>query len=103
MPRPLTDITGQRFGKLVVLSQHTEKTKYNRTKWLCECDCGNTIAAISSNLVSGSTHNCGCLAKLGNTTHGQTSSPEYYTWANLKARCYNQNDPGVCNNRNQLQ
>jgi hypothetical protein len=33
------DITGQRFGKLVVLKRAPNKNK--AVMWLCQCDCGN--------------------------------------------------------------
>lgn len=48
------DITGKRFGRLVVL----EKAK---GKWLCLCDCGNRKLIASGALRSGSTRSCGCL------------------------------------------
>lgn len=40
---PFIDLSGQRFGKLVVLGIDEEK-KYNSSKkllWKCQCDCGN--------------------------------------------------------------
>ena len=37
----IKDLTGQRFGKLVVLSR-AENDKTKHTRWLCQCDCGNT-------------------------------------------------------------
>lgn len=34
------DLTGQRFGKLVVLEEAGKDGKYSL--WKCHCDCGNT-------------------------------------------------------------
>lgn len=34
------DITGQRLCRLEVLKQ--AENAYGRTRWLCQCDCGNT-------------------------------------------------------------
>ena len=50
-----TDLTGQRFGKLIALSYNKQKAK-----WLCQCDCGNITFVSSSNLNSGGTQSCGC-------------------------------------------
>ena len=34
------DLTGQKFGKLTVIKK-VEKSKNNRIKWICKCECGN--------------------------------------------------------------
>ena len=33
------DLTGQKFGRLLVLER--AENKYGRTAWKCKCDCGN--------------------------------------------------------------
>lgn len=33
------DLTGQRFGRLVVLSP-SKTRKYGQAFWVCQCDCG---------------------------------------------------------------
>lgn len=48
------DLTNKRFGKLVAIRQVGE------SKWLCQCDCGNTKIIRAANLVNGSTASCGC-------------------------------------------
>lgn len=99
----LIDITGLRFGRLAVLSK-SERPRM----WECQCDCGNITMATGTNLRSGSTRSCGCLAaewaqQLGAnkefiakrsgkvTTHGHkrrnSISPEYRTWLGMKRRC----------------
>lgn len=56
------DLTGQRFGRLVVIKLSTPKgTKHH--KWLCKCDCGNECTVSRDNLISGITKSCGCLRK----------------------------------------
>lgn len=55
------DITGKRYGKLVV-EKYLRSEKKN-TIWLCKCDCGNKTEAKSSSLFSGSKKSCGCLVK----------------------------------------
>lgn len=56
------DLTGQRFGKLVVkeMIYGVVKSGRKRTYCVCECDCGNTIEAESSSLTTGRKISCGC-------------------------------------------
>ena len=56
------DLTGQRFGRLVVINLLTSKGA-KRPKWLCKCDCGNECVVLGHNLVEGFTKSCGCLHK----------------------------------------
>jgi len=58
------DITGERFGKLVVIGKSDKKTgKRNKPLWECKCDCGNTAYVTSSSLRRGMTKSCGCINK----------------------------------------
>lgn len=55
------DLTGKRFGRLVV--QHlSDKKRTKGTFWHCLCDCGNEVDVNASSLQNGSTKSCGCLA-----------------------------------------
>lgn len=40
LPKPIKDLIGQRFGRLVVI-ERVGKGKRGDSIWLCECDCGN--------------------------------------------------------------
>jgi hypothetical protein len=60
MGRKQTDITGQRFGKLIALSVSGQSVG-GTTMWLCVCDCGKNTIVMVSNLNNGSTQSCGCL------------------------------------------
>ena len=55
----IKDITGQRFGKLVVLKL-TDKRRDGGVIWKCQCDCGNICEVLSKCLLSGHTKSCGC-------------------------------------------
>ena len=60
------DLTGQRFGRLIVVKQIENKvTKADtlQAQWLCKCDCGNETVTITNRLLSGKTQSCGCLHK----------------------------------------
>lgn len=53
----LNDLTGKRFGNLVVIRRDESS---DRTKWVCKCDCGNETSVFASNLINGHTKSCGC-------------------------------------------
>ena len=53
------DLTGQKFGKLTVLSEHPER-KNKKIYWLCKCDCGVEKLIAGADLKSGRTISCGC-------------------------------------------
>lgn len=54
------DLTQQRFGRLVVLSEVLERRK-QRIMWNCLCDCGETTIKQGNHLVDGRSKSCGCL------------------------------------------
>lgn len=89
---PKEDLTGQRFGRLVVLSQ-TER-KYGPIRWLCSCDCGNETTAERGSLRTGHKKSCGCLGAenlktLSKTkTHGLSKTKEYHIWEKMISRCH---------------
>ena len=56
----LIDETGNRYGKLVVLSR-AKDNKSNRPAWLCQCDCGRQTIVGVGNLRGGTTISCGCF------------------------------------------
>lgn len=57
--KPPLDLTGQRFGRLVVLQRGECDPK--RVYWLCLCDCGAKTQSPGSELRRGKKQSCGCL------------------------------------------
>ena len=55
------DLTGKRFGRLLVLRRSERKTDYGQSFWICRCDCGNEKEVIHSSLTCGTVLSCGCL------------------------------------------
>jgi hypothetical protein len=55
----LIDLTGKRFGNLIVIERDRNYIKVVR--WVCKCDCGNTKTIRGHCLKSGATISCGCL------------------------------------------
>ena len=90
------DLTGERFGTLVVLEQ--VRTTNGRAKvWLCKCDCGGYCTPTTANLNRGNTKSCGCLqratAAAAKRKHGATGTRTYRIWQNVTARCRNEKSP----------
>lgn len=84
------DLTGQRFGRLLVIKRNG--TKGNKSTWLCKCDCGNSTLVTGSNLKAGTTKSCGCYRReyTSNTKgkHYQTKTRLYQIWCGIKERCF---------------
>ena len=78
MGRKSKDLTGQKFGKLLVLHRsddYVEPNGKHRVQWLCQCECGNVVEIRSDNLINNSTNSCGCIKHntfQGNDLTGQT-------------------------------
>lgn len=69
MVRVRKDLTGMRFGRLVVMYQTNDyinsNTNTHRARWHCKCDCGNECDVSGYHLTE-KTHpvrSCGCLQK----------------------------------------
>lgn len=91
----MIDLTGRKFGKLVVIERGANGTD-GRATWKCQCDCGNIVYVKGSRLRNGHTKSCGCLRKelpvMVSSVHGKRESRLYAIWSNMKQRCYNENN-----------
>ena len=58
----IEDLSGQKFGNLIVL-KYMNTDKYSKSRWLCECKCGNKKIIGRMGLVTERTKSCGCLRK----------------------------------------
>ena len=99
MPK-LIDLTGQRFGRLVVKSR-AENSKSGKARWNCVCDCGRETKVKGSLLKNGKTKSCGCLRKETTRstmlTHSMSHTLAYLSWSSMKQRCTNPNYVGYKN------
>lgn len=88
--RKAFDLTGHRYGKLVVksLSDRPSYVKNKNRYWLCVCDCGIEKSIRSEHLRDGRINSCGCWisSHVGKDTY---QSKEYRSWQNMKNRCLN--------------
>lgn len=58
--RRTKNVTGERFGKLVVQS-HVGWNEYKQALWKCICDCGNITEVAGVSLRAQTIRSCGCL------------------------------------------
>ena len=99
----LKDLTGQRFGRLVVIARmpdYIEPSGRHCIVWLCKCDCGNNKTVRGKHLKHGMIRSCGCihseqLAKRNKETaaHGLSGTRLFSIYNGMKTRCYNSNMP----------
>ena len=62
MAAKVRDISGQRFGRLVVIKRvYDHGIKTRNAVWMCQCDCGKQTRVVGSSLTSGISKSCGCL------------------------------------------
>jgi hypothetical protein len=83
--QPRSDLTNQTFGKLTVLEWA------GNSRWVCQCECGNTSVVLTANLNRANTTSCGCVRNIKsskrNTTHGLSNTLAYKTWLGIRRRC----------------
>jgi hypothetical protein len=71
----LIDLSGQRFGMLMVTRRADGDGRKN-TRWECVCDCGNTVSRQSTNIRSGTATSCGCSRRAPVKVEAPTSDRE---------------------------
>lgn len=83
------DITGQRFGKLVVI-----RYEKNKKSWLCKCDCGNERYISISALKKGERTSCGCkrMNKYNDLKKDSRFKRLYGVYTKIIGRCYRKKD-----------
>lgn len=73
------DITGQKFGKLTVLS-FKEINSHHQSVWHCKCDCGNECDIIGCRMTEGIIQSCGCLTSSSEKKINQYLSDLHITY-----------------------
>lgn len=89
------DLTGQRFGRLVVLEK-SESSRPRFLRWLCKCDCGVEHVVLGAALRGGNTLSCGCLSRDRLVErvwkHGLSNTRTHRIWSGIIKRCTNPKD-----------
>lgn len=111
----ITDLSGQRFGRLIVIERAGRNLTPNgtsQTMWRCKCDCGNETTVKYIALTLGNTRSCGCgeienrraigirpkseRVKKTNAEYEYgfniSQHPTNRIWRGMKSRCYNPNN-----------
>lgn len=99
-PGVFRDLTGQRFGRLLVLSRAPNGiSRGGRSKvfWNCICACTKEAVVQSNNLTTGNSQSCGCwqseLTVARQSTHGHSvrgkMTRTYECWESMIQRCTN--------------
>lgn len=76
------ELTGQRFGKLVVEARAGKDTHGNLL-WRCLCDCGSRTVVSATRLKLGKAKGCGCSLK----KHGMFGHEIYNAYQSARKRC----------------
>lgn len=88
----IADMTGQRFGRLVVLNRTETQSKGHTAYWNCRCDCGKEKLVSSTALKGGYTKSCGCLKRELLSNSRSHDKRLYQVWQDMKQRCSNPNN-----------
>lgn len=93
------ELTGKRFGNLVVQERRGLDNTRKNALWLCKCDCGGETITTTTHLKNGHTTSCGCVKKKNfidggvktrfEKTHGKSHSRLYTIYSGMKNRCRN--------------
>lgn len=94
MARKVEDLTGRRFGRLVVLNREKNNI-HGKTMWRCKCDCGTIKTICRNELVRGDTKSCGCYNndkriernKETKRIHGLYRTRIHTVWKDMIYRC----------------
>lgn len=89
----INDLTGERFGKLVVIDDDVGRDKCRNRILLCQCDCGNQTIKLYGNLKRGTAYHCGCVDF--KTKHGECGTRMYHCWRNMLKRASERECCGV--------
>lgn len=94
MTKHIVDLTGQKFGLLLVL-RHQGKNKHGKNLWLCACECGrdNSIKTVEQGKLlrkNFPTRSCGCLVKKHGHAGKTGRSGTYKSWESMLARCFSE-------------
>src|ERR687892_2459716 len=74
MDRPITDLSGRKFGKWVVLPRDDFDSNYRHCKWLVQCEGGRIRLVPGQDLLNGRSSSCGCASRRKNNgDDGKTS------------------------------
>jgi hypothetical protein len=94
MNKQMINMTGMKFGRLIVKEWSFKRGK--NQFWSCECDCGVIKDVNGTDLRHGKIKSCGCLKsekmRIKMYKHGMSNHRFYKIWTSMKARVLNKNN-----------
>lgn len=79
----LNDLTGQRFGKWLIIGRAPNRGR--SVMWFGKCDCGSIKTVAGTSLKTGTSTSCGCnLLNRKPRSHGLSKHPLYKVWQRMK-------------------
>lgn len=88
----MIDMTGERFGRLLVVAR--AENRGTVAAWRCLCDCGQEVIRTGGGLRLGQSLSCGCLrreklvARNVANGRGEKAHPLHEVWRSMIRRCY---------------
>lgn len=80
MKKVTEDLSGQKFGRLLVLRKNKKMSRSRGWSYHCQCDCGKEVSTpVGAKLKNGCTASCGCLRK-ENVRLGQQYGNRHPAW-----------------------
>ena len=88
------DLTGRRFGRLLVMQATSKRSSQGDIYWKCVCDCGKSVVVNGKSLRSSGQKSCGCLqrewanSQHNRRTHDGSKVRLFRVWRGMIDRCY---------------
>lgn len=57
----MNNLKGKVFNRLTVIEAIDKRSNGGHIRWLCKCECGNSVEVVGYNLRRGQTKSCGCI------------------------------------------
>lgn len=82
------DLTGKKFGRLIVLSYCGLDNTGKNSKWLCKCECGNETIVGRPCLIQLHTKSCGCLCSPPVNDYNEQQEKDFFKYVNKTNTCW---------------
>lgn len=91
MGKQRLQLTGNRYGRWLVVADTGKVDHKKRSLWHVVCDCGSEREIAAEPLTRGKSKSCGCYQSdwtiEKHTKHGMHGTPTYVSWNSMVARC----------------
>lgn len=99
--RPAPDLSGEKFGRWLVVRREPGVTNSGHARFHCRCECGNEGLVLGHQLRRGTSLSCGCLrndlSSQRMKKHGLSNHRLFPIWDSMMQRCYNPDNAAYAN------